>query len=396
MVDRQEIDNLDFMLHHGMIDEKTYQCHKQALNNRHKRLHQTNLSLINLEDFSILKAFKFSFSPISFVATFLFLLISSIILVGLFRIIWGRPECLFQLIYFVENKKIQNGVYFYLILSFLYAFWQALWFSFFSYFSFTSVKQVYGPFSFKRYLTKSFLLLLATFTWFSSIVAIWSHFIINVLKQKPGISNISMLEIQHLPITLLYLLIICAISYIFTVILMVLTGPFRGRLLEKAFYRGLKKPFYVIKFWAGVLLNVLIMGILFIHAKNAALPLFKIGYNSLLDIKSLSSFSSAVAFVVIYVLVYAMIPKKHILWFKLSFLFVIPSAIIYSMFVNILSIHSTIIFFFFLHIVWMYFYVGFFFTIQSISFWNNLLTQMWCCTMKGEYVIHKNPKKNKI
>ena len=136
LVDRQEFENLDLMLRNGMISEKAYQCHKRALNNQHKKLHQTNLSLINLEKFSIIKAFKFSFSPISFISTFIFLLIASIVLVALFRIIWGRPECFYQLVYFIENKKIQNGVGFYLIITLAYAFWQALWFSFFSYFSF--------------------------------------------------------------------------------------------------------------------------------------------------------------------------------------------------------------------------------------------------------------------
>ena len=65
MVDRQELENLDFMLKNGMMTEKAYQCHKNALNLKHQKLHQTNLSLIDLEKFSIFKAFKFCFVKIS-------------------------------------------------------------------------------------------------------------------------------------------------------------------------------------------------------------------------------------------------------------------------------------------------------------------------------------------
>ena len=394
MVDRQELENLDFMLKNGMMTEKAYQCHKKALNLKHQKLHQTNLSLIDLEKFSIFKAFKFSFSPLSFMATFLFLLIASTILVMLFRLIWGRPECFLQLVYFIENKKIQDGVYFYLVITFMYAFWQALWFSFFSYFSFTSVKQTYGAFSFKRYIFKSFLLLISTYTWFSSIIWLWSSFVINVLKQKPGISNIFSIEPNQIPQAILYLIPICCISYIFTILTMVLTGPLRFRLVSKAFWQGLKKPLYVIKFWIGIILNVFLVGILFYYTKTAALPLLKVGYNALLDAKSLASLSSMMGILVVYAFCYILIPRKHALWVKLSILFTIPSGIIYSMFAHHLSIHATIIFFLFMHLIWAYFYVAFFFTIQTISFWNNLLTQMWCCVMKGEYVTHKNaPKK---
>ena len=396
LVDRQEFENLEFMLKNGMISEKAYQCHKTALNNQHKKLHQTNLSLIDLEKLSIIKAFKFSFSPISFISTFIFLLIASTVLVALFRIIWGRPECFYQLVYFIENKKIQNGVGFYLIITLAYAFWQALWFSFFSYFSFTSVKQVYGSFSLKRYFFKSFLLLVSSYIWFSSIIKIWSNFVIHVLNQQPGISNIFQLKPDQLPQALLYLIPICAISYIFTVITMVLTGPIRLRLVSKAFLYGLKKPIYIIKFWIGVTLNIFLVGILIYYTQNTFLPLIKTGYNALINAKSITSLSSMLGIVVAYVFTYILVPKKHSLWIKLSVLFVIPSSIIYSMFAHQLSIHATIIFFLFMHLIWVYFYIAFFFTIQSISFWNNLLTQMWCCTMKGEYVTHKTSKKRRF
>ena len=177
---------------------------------------------------------------------------------------------------------------------------------------------------------------------------------------------------------------------------MVLTGPIRLRLVSKAFLYGLKKPIYIIKFWIGVSLNIVLVSVLIYYTQTTSLPLIKTGYNALLNAKSITSLSSMMGILVAYVIAYILTPKKHSLWIKLSTLFIIPSGIIYSMFANQLSIHSTIIFFLFMHLIWTYFYIAFFFTIQTLSFWNNLLTQMWCCTMKGEYVTHKTSKKRRF
>lgn len=395
MVNRHELENLDFMLENGMMNKKVYNCHKKALQTKHKMLHQTNLSKIEYSEFSILKSLKYSFNRNSFIATFLFLLISSIVLLSLYRIIWQTPNSLAHLGYFLSNQKIKNGVVFYLTTSALYAFWQVLWFTLFAYLSFNSLRQTYGFFSFKKFLKKSLVLFIVTTSWFSIVVSLYSIFIIHVLKQPPGAADFSHMSATQIVFFIFYFVITCAISYVFTCITLSLCGPLQKRLLEKSFYKGLKNPLFILKFWMGVVINLLLMSALFYGTQQLLYPFYKFSIQAILNAHTLTSLSSLLFLFITYGLIFVFIPKRNNIWLKLSLLFFIPSTIIYSMFEVKMSTQTTIVFFSFMHIIWVYFYFILFFTIQGTAFMSHLLTQTWCNLMSGEFITHKDETAKK-
>lgn len=392
MVNRQEYENLEYMLKKGIITEKDYLVHKRALTKKHQKFQQINLSTIDFSGYSFQKALKFSFNKFTFIATFFFLLISSIVLLGLYRLIWKNPDGIIQLFYFLKNQKLQNGIVFYFTTAFLYALWKALWFSFFSYLSFKSINQSYGYFSFKKYFKKSLFISTIMIFWFLSIVALWTSFVIHVLDQTPGISNLSFISWQHIPWLIIYSLIVFAIFYFFTILIMTLTGPMKKRYIEKAFWRGFKNPFYILKFWVTTAINIGFVILFFKYTGPILKKLYLFSLSTIQNANTLSSLISLICLFLVYICFYILFAGRKRFFIFISFLFLIPSAILYSMIPNDLSLQTTIIYFAFMYVIWFYFYVILFFTVQNIAFSNHSLTQIWCSLMSGEFIMHK-PKK---
>ncbi|MBO7257686.1 MAG: hypothetical protein J6V11_01965, partial [Alphaproteobacteria bacterium] len=108
--------------------------------------------------------------------------------------------------------------------------------------------------------------------------------------------------------------------------------------------------------------------------------------DALINASGLTVFGIYLVLALISFFVYMGLPQRGKFWFKMSFLFVIPSLVV------LISIHSLVFsfssqpvslsvylaYFLIMHFVWGMFYVTTFFLIQSMAFLAHILTQVWC------------------
>jgi hypothetical protein len=154
--------------------------------------------------------------------------------------------------------------------------------------------------------------------------------------------------------------------------------------------KALKRPFLILFAFGCFVLNGLVVFLGQKGMEYSAEPLSEIIVSILdiiMDISGLNAFGIFgvyLALGIISFLLLIFLPQRGKFWFKMSFLFVIPSLIIlislFSVLPMRLSFPSSFYFAYFLimHLFWALMYLVMFWVSQSMAFMAHILTQVWC------------------
>ena len=103
-----------------------------------------------------------------------------------------------------------------------------------------------------------------------------------------------------------------------------------------------------------------------------------------MNISGLGVFGVYLMLGIVSFLLFIFLPKWGKFWFKLSFLFVIPSLVIligiFSVLPSVPDLPTSFYFAYFLimHLFWALMYLVMFWVAQSMAFMAHILTQVWC------------------
>lgn len=391
----QELKNLDMMLSNGLISQKIYEIQKNLVLKKYPdNKDSSSLSVPKekspLTSISLKEAWKFSFCPLVFFSTLVYLLIISFLGIIVLNNAFSDLDLLMGNIFMGENFLIKNINVLLIGFAILMT---SFWLPFFTRNSLISLGQSVETFEIKKLLIK--ILAYATCTMAFCLI----FYIIGFASGRAFLHiNFNALTRSEKLFTLTSILsigcfFIITTSYLKTAVLTGLVGSFKT--FKMVFFQTLSCPKYIFIFWGGALLNFLfflilscITGFIVKHIINLSA-----------DIISIFSFSTFVLYALSIAIIFVAASKRIRKVVKLSFLCTIPSFILLLVLPIpsfILTISFVLGYLAIMQLFWGMLYVIYFMAIQFQAFMAHTLTQIWCQVMGKKVIItssHAQEKK---
>lgn len=389
-MDRErELDNLNIMRENGLISEETYQAQRHALLGTSMVNTKLEQAKKRLQPLSLLNAFKFSFRPSVFIANFVFLFTMVMLFLIAFIILHSFLENLLSSFVLVHRSSFIQGVGFIVgrVFSVVAIFWVAVWIAFFSRLALERLERDFPPFKWSTFIKRSLALgnlSLVFLLIFKGVFVGFDHGV-EWLQQWTFIPW----KQYTIGISLLVVFIAIAFGMFYVQIAAMSACVGSVKYWRQTVAKALKSPLLILFAFGCVVLNAVIMFLFEKGLKYVSEPVIKTivsAVDSIVDISGLGVIGVYLVLGIISFAVYIVLPRRGKFWFKMSFLFVIPSLVI------LISIHSLVFsfssqpvslsvylaYFLVMHFLWGMFYVTTFFLIQSMAFLAHILTQVWC------------------
>lgn len=397
-MDRErELDNLNLMLSKGLISQKTYDAQRAALVGAGVSMASGAIQTVRqpMPPFSILSALQFSLKPLTFLVTMAVLFITVMIGLLLSYLALSNVDVMLNIMMWNEKVFAIGSIVFMLIGKFIWAVWESAWTVFFIRPALDDLGQKIEPFSWKNFLLKSVCYACG-----------WILFgILMLVAILGGMSLMAHFDFEHMPRnqqvimgisflvggTLWALLSLYSLVPFYTA----LVGPFKS--FVPAFIRTFKRPLFILTFVGGLILGIVVLIGFIIGIFLAWRDISEVVVKNFLDCSSVHAFFSMLIFFVVAFIGYNMVSRTGQLIIKLSFLFLIPSAIILMMLplpLRILPMSFIFAYFPLMQFLWLFFYCLTFLGIQQVAFIAHMLTQIYCHVMgKTRTVMVENKPK---
>lgn len=375
----RELDNLNIMLKNGLINEQTYQAQRRALLGVSAASFQPVVQN-KLKPLSLLEAYKFSFQPTTFGANLVFLFITLMVIlafVGTFKNIAMSLKV--GSLSVAQSIIIETSV-----LTFIFL-WLSSFITFFSRLSLEQLNRESSPFQLKNFVLKSL-----------SFLGIFSVGFILYIGLDFGLVFVARwlkthayeLWPQYIPTFFVILLACIKLGFFYLLIASSTACIGSAKNWGKTVIKAFKRPLLIVFGGACLLFNGVILFILSkifkYYTEKSFDKMAETVMETIISISGWSLFGIYVLLGIILFFVYSFASKYVRLLIKISFLFIIPSAImLWIIFAGrsvIPSLPASFYFAYFLimHFIWVIWYCSFFFATQGIAFFAHILTQIWC------------------
>lgn len=380
----RELDNLNIMRENGLISETTYQAQRHALLGTTVNTEHPNPIKKRLTPLSLIEAFKFSFQPATFGATFVFLFVTLMFLIITSVIVFASSDILSTLVSLSPRTFLIGGLTITIILSIIYIFWQSVWVVFFSRLALEHSGRDVISLNWKTFALKSLIITGIMIVSVAIIVGAYIgllHIIdvLHVQTMKTGQQRLVGIALLSA-----FVAIILGVSYLSIAALTSCIGL--AKYWMQTFVKMLKRPLTVLFVWGCLIFNGVVMFVLAKLFDYSLHPLTEIVadlFDAIMD-TGLGIFGVYLVLGIIYFFAYTGASHRGRFWLKMSFLFVIPSLIILITIIALIpfmpKIPTSVYFAYFLvmHLFWFLLYCASFFVVQEMAFLAHVVTQVWC------------------
>ena len=386
-MDRErELDNLNIMRENGLISEKTYQAQRHALLGTpivNAKLEQAQKRLHPL---SLLNAFKFSVRPAVFGANFIFLFVTVLFFLISFIILFSFLDIakLFTL-FLNPDSFVVAGFVFGISLAVLLFFWESVFVAFFSRLALERLERDYPPFEWKPFLLKSLAFCCLWLVFLAAIVGLSIGFSFCVDKLELWTFETWKRYAIGLLLLGVFISIVLGLCYVQMALMTACIGLAKHWIITVSI--ALKRPLLILFAFGCLVINGIVgylLGKCYDLIKKSFFGVVENIIDALINASGLTVLGIYLVLALISFFVYVGLPQRGKFWFKMSFLFVIPSLIIligiFSVSPFVPSLPTSFYFAYFLcmHLFWAIFYCTLFLVVQQMAFFAHILTQVWC------------------
>ena len=237
----QELANLELMLSKGMISQKMYEAQRQVLLKGPKVIEKNGepMKMVPLLPLSLLTSLRFSFRPLTFFISFVFLFVTVIGIFLLYGLLFASEDLMLKLLMMNTEILAIGAVVLSLICTFIWVLWQSVWQTFFTRVALDELGQPLEPFSLKKFLLKSLAYVGGWAVW---NVLLWLIILICLffLQKLPELETLEKQQLITIIVAFIVglVVLITGALYLFVPIFISLVGPFKT--LGASFVRTIK------------------------------------------------------------------------------------------------------------------------------------------------------------